>query len=129
MYEKLLASLLVVAVGAITVSSAYALDLNTTYFVDSQNVFFIVDVDSAGKATLSDAGCSISNEWQYLEEIKVWRTTEQGDNGRVFGKTTEGNYLYGIYSIDGDKADLFCKVWHDGIKTRVVEKGTVEPLF
>ena len=108
---------------------AYALESNRTYFVDSKNVFFIVDVDSSKKTTLIKGGCVVSDEWMYFENIKIWRPASDGDSGRAFGKTTEGNLFYALFDITDDTAKVSCKVWHDGIKTRIVENGIVQNMF
>lgn len=133
-YKKMLAALLfgiITLIGVTSVSQIYALESNTEYFIDSENMFLIVSVDSSNKVTFVDGGISVNDEWHEFDEsqIKIWRTTEDGDSGRIFGRTTQGNLYYVIYDIENGKADLLSKLWHDGIKTRIVEQATVEKLF
>jgi len=131
-YKKMLAALLFgIIFTLIGVSEVNALESNLEYFIDSENMFFIVAVDSSNKVTFVNGGMAVNDEWHEFDEnqIKVWRTTDEGDKGRIFGRTTQGDLYYAIYDIENGKATVYSKLWHDGIKTRIVEDATVEKLF
>jgi len=108
-----------------------ALESNTEYFVDSKNAFTIISVDASGKTSLLEGGFVVNGEWEYwdIESLKISRILNDGDQGRFFGRSDAGNLFYAKYDIQGENADMFIKVWHDGIKTRILDKAVVSFLF
>jgi len=121
----------VIALVGISVSEIDALETNTEYFIDSENMFLIVAVDASNKVTFVDGGIAVNDKWYMFDEnnIKIWRTAEQGDSGRIFGRTIQGDLFYAKYEVNRNEGTNFCLLWHDGIKTRIVENSTVEKLF
>ena len=122
---------LVILTSIIGVNMAHALESNTEYFIDSKNAFVIISLDSSGKTTLLDGGMIVNGEWELWEtsNLKLSRILNDGELGRFFGRSEAGNLFYGKYDILGDQAQLMIKIWHDGIKTKIIEKATVSDLF
>jgi hypothetical protein len=129
--NKIIIPILVIVVTIIGINNAFALESNTEYFVDSKNAFMIISGDSSGKTSLLEGGISISDKWEYWDNdtLKLSRIIQNGDTGKFFGKTDAGNLFYAMYEINEDSVQLKIKIWHDGIKTRIIETGTVESLF
>jgi len=123
--------ILSVSLLLVSVISVYALESNTEYFISSESILLVFKVDSSNKVILAD-GIIMINDVSYdfdITQVKVWRITDNGDHGRIFGKTIQGDYYYMIYDIDGEKVTLFSKLWHDGTKTRILEDATIDKLF
>lgn len=112
-------------------NNAEALEFNSEFFIDSQNAFVIIGIDSIGKTTILEGGVVVNGEWEYwtTETLKVSRIIDNGETGRFFGKTDAGNSVYTIYDVNGENAEILVKVWHDGIKTRILENAVVYNIF
>jgi len=109
----------------------FALESDTEYFIESENIFLILSTDSANEIIFDGGGVTADGVLFEFDEkqIKVIRITENGDHGRIFGKTIQGNYYYVIYDITDDDVKLYAKVWHNNTTTRLVEVATIEKLF
>lgn len=130
--SKYLFILLIGIILTIGVSSySYALDSNSDIMISSDNSYIIISTDSSNDIELIDGGVSIDGNMHNFDmnKIKRWITTNDGEKGNVFGKTETDNWFYLKYNIDDESGDLFYKVWHDGFKTRVIEKALVQNLF
>jgi hypothetical protein len=110
---------------------AYALETNNNYFVESKETFMMIEIDSSGKTTLQQGGMVINNQWEYwdAESLKKSQTQKNGDIGRFFGKTSNGNLFYGMYDIVGNIAQIKIKIMHDGIKSVIIENASITEIF
>ncbi len=122
---------IILGMGIFGITQAFALESNTAYFIDSESMYIILIIDPNNKVTVNDVGITVDGKFYELDEtqLKVWRATENGDKGRIFGKTLQGDYYYTIYEIDGETAKISTKLWHNGTVTRIIETALVEKLF
>ena len=105
---------------------AYALESNENYLIGSDSIVFEIEMGSDEKGELVNGGCNVGNDFQSFDTIKAWRSYNDGDSSRVLGKTLQGNTFYALYNITEEQTKLFCKVWHNGTSTRIVEFGVVQ---
>ena len=112
-------------------SDSHALESDGDYFVESENAFVIISVDSDGITNLSEGTMYVNDEWQFWEakDLKFLRILNDGNQGRFFGQTNTGDLFYAIYHIVGDNAELRINIWSEGIKTTIIEQADVVSLF
>lgn len=109
----------------------YALESNTEYYINSESMFLILEVDSSNNVIFVEGAIIMDDEYHEFDttQVKVLRITDDGDHGRIFGKTIQGDYYYMIYNIDGENTTLFSILWNDGTKTRIIENAIADKLF
>lgn len=113
------------------VNETFGLESDTEYFLSSDSVYLIFAVGASNENTLNDGGITIDDILYDMDvdEVKIWRVTNDGDYGRIFGKTTSGDNYYLIYDINGFDGKILFKVWMDGEVTRVIEDAEIDKLF
>jgi len=115
----------------IMIPNSYAfLESDTQYILEGEQISIIIDT-SDDKVLIDDGWVIINNETEFfdVENLKFQRSYEDGNYSRFLGTTDKGNPFYAKYVIEDDNVKLFVKVWHDGIKTRILEDGTISYLF
>jgi len=130
MYGVMILSLLAVFLVPSMVFS-FALESDTDYVINSDSVFLILEVDSSNNVNFTDGGITINDTYNELDmnQVKVLRVTENGDHGRIFGKTIQGDNYYIVYDIDGNNATIYSKIWQDNTNTRLIENANIDKLF
>ena len=117
----------------IGVPSVYAqLETGTSNIIETERTTMIVDVNEDKSHNLKDAFIEIDGGYVVAidgEGVKRERTDVKQEKHRVFGTTVEGYNYYLIYDVNDNQVKVFVKVWVDGKSIRIVEVGTVAPLF
>jgi len=113
------------------VNEIFGLESDTDYFVSSDSVYLIFQVGASNENTLIEGGITIDNTLYELDvdQVKIWRVTNDGDYGRIFGKTTNGDNYYLIYDMNGFDGKILLKVWTDENIIRVIEDAEIDKLF
>ena len=115
----------------IMIIPAFALESDTEYFISSDSVYLIFQVGAANENTLADGGITI-NDVLYeidIDQVKTWRVTNDGDYGRIFGQTIDGDNYYLIYDMKGNEGKVLLKIWQDENTTRLIEDADIDRLF
>jgi len=128
-------TLTITALLAISVfGSAYALESDNSYFLDdSEFISILIDVDSNGNVSFDevfitpegDVGAFIMDS----STVKSVRISSDDSYGRIFGQTTDGDYVLVIFEINGEDVKLKAKIWTENGPTRVISNGEVISLF
>jgi len=131
MQKIIVFSVLFVLVSVFSANETFGLESDTEYFLSSDSIYLIFQVDATNENTLTDGGITINDTFYEIdtEQVKVWRVTDDGDYGRIFGKTTSGDNYYLIYDVNGFDGKILFKVWMDGKVTRVIEDVEIDKLF
>ena len=123
----LLAIFTIIFIGSTT---AYALESDQDYFVESENITFLLNVDQDGNTQVIDVFINVDNN-EYIfdpQQKSIERIESNGDKGRIYGNLESDGKFYLIYDIPEEK--IFVKIWVDGQKIRIVEPITnIESLF
>lgn len=113
------------------VNETFGLEPNTDYFISSDSMYLIFEVVVSDENILTEGGITIDNilyEFD-VDQVKIWRVTNDGDYGRIFGKTLDGDYYYLIYDMNGFDGKLLIKIWTDGNVTKLIEDAEIGKLF
>ena len=115
----------------LSVSSTEALESDGEYFIDSENAYVIIGVDSDGNTELLEGSMLVNGEWQIWEDtdLKFSRVASDGEQGRFFGESNTGDLFYGRYSITNENAELFIKIWTEDNKVKIIEQAVLQSLF
>lgn len=111
--------------------SAEAQQQDTNYTIESENISIVIETNSINNTLLVDIGFQVNDTWIFVtdENITVSRNASDNQSGKFFGYTDSGNAFLLLYDIlNEDSAKLSVKVWHDGTKTSIVERATVQYL-
>ncbi len=123
----LLAVFAIIFIGSTT---AYALESDQDYFVESENITLLLNVDQDGNTQIIDIFINVENN-EYIfdpQQKSIERIESNGDKGRIYGNLESDGKFYLIYDIPNEK--IFVKIWIDGQKIRLVEPITnIESLF
>ena len=123
----LLAVFAIIFIGS---TAAYALESDQDYFVESENITLLLNVDQDGNTQIIDVFINIENN-EYLfdsQQKSIERIESNGDKGRIYGNLESDGKFYLIYDIPEEK--IFVKIWVDDQKIRLVEPITnIESLF
>ncbi len=113
------------------VNETFGLESNTDYFISSDSIYLIFEVGTSNENTLTEGGITIDDilyEFD-VDQVQIWRVTNDGDYGRIFGKTLDGDYYYLIYDMNGFEGKLLLKIWTDGHVTKLIEDAEIGKLF
>ena len=119
----------VVLALVVLIPSIEALESDTEYFIESDNIVVIIDVDYQNQVSLVDGWVTVNEEIQLfdMDNIKTSRVSDGNERGRFLGTTEIGDTFYVIYDLTNEPT-LLIKVWNDQSKTRWVESATVTDL-
>ena len=114
----------------LSISSTEALESEGEYFLDSENAYVIIGIDSEGNTELLEGSMSVNGEWQTWEDTDLIfsRVASDGEFGRFFGESNTGDAFYGRYTI-GEQPTLFVKIWTDDNKVKILEQAILQSLF
>ena len=127
----------IVLFAFVSIPVVYGLESDSEYFLESENIFLIVAVDTDNNAKIADVGITINDDGTALladmDNVKLHRTYDNGDAGRIFGLLEDGSHYYLRYFVSENNNDvkIMAKIWHaaDDTKTRIIENGNAYPLF
>lgn len=126
--NKIILSMAILAI-LVSIPSIDALESNTEYFIESDNIVVIISVDFQDKVSLVDGWVTVDEEIQMFDmnNIKTTRISDANERGRFLGTTETGSVFYVIYDLTNEP-QLLIKVWSDQSKTRLVESATITDL-
>ena len=129
--KKIVFLVMIFAIGIITLPSIHALEPNNEYFVETENIILVLLVDENNNTVL-DYAHIVSGERTFdieSEQIKKHRISANGDTGSIYGHTTDNGIFYLKYEIVDENVEVLVKIWKDGVKTRIIENGSIDSLF
>lgn len=114
----------------IAVPSALALENNTEYAMEGEEIFVIFELENNELATI-DGGMLVDDSWQFfdMENIKFIRGSDDFSDVRLFGTTENGHNFYLKWNQDETDVLLMGKIWTEDGKFRIIENLSIEKLF
>ena len=120
-----------IAIFAFFTIPVYGLENNIDYVLSGENTFIVISTGNENAdLSIIDGGISVNDEWEIFESqnIKRIRISDDGNIGKVFGATEDGNNFYIIWKIENGESEIFSKIWKDGESFKLIEKMIIDYL-